>query len=49
MSPRQPSTLRSRRAFTLLELLVATAVGAIVLLVINGTFFGAAAPEQHHA
>ncbi|MCX6952770.1 MAG: prepilin-type N-terminal cleavage/methylation domain-containing protein [Verrucomicrobia bacterium] len=28
-------------AFTLLELLLATAVGAIVLLVINGTFFGA--------
>ena len=33
--------LRSRRGFTLLELLVATVVGAIVLLVINGTFFGA--------
>jgi len=29
------------RAFTLLELLVATAVSAIVLLVINATFFGA--------
>lgn len=28
-------------AFTLLELLLATAVGAIVLLVINATFFGA--------
>lgn len=28
-------------AFTLLELLLATAVGAIVLLVVNGTFFGA--------
>lgn len=33
--------LTSRRGFTLLEILVATAVGAIVLLVINATFFGA--------
>ena len=32
---------KSRRGFTLLELLVAIAVGAIVLLVISGTFFGA--------
>jgi general secretion pathway protein J len=32
---------RVRRGFTLLELLVATAVGAIVLLVINATFFSA--------
>lgn len=32
---------RSRGGFTLLELLVATAVGAIVLLVIQTTFFGA--------
>lgn len=31
----------SVRAFTLLELLVATAISAIVLLVINATFFGA--------
>jgi type II secretion system protein J len=30
-----------RSGFTLLELLVATAVAAVVLLVINGTFFGA--------
>lgn len=30
-----------RRGFTLLELLLATAIGAIVLLVINATFFGA--------
>ncbi len=29
------------RAFTLLELLLAMAIGAVVLLVINGTFFGA--------
>lgn len=29
------------RAFTLLELLLATAIGAIVLLVVNATFFGA--------
>lgn len=36
-----PSGRAGRRAFTLLELLLATAVGAIVLLVINGTFFGA--------
>lgn len=39
-------TLRSNstalsEGFTLLEMLVATAVAAIVLLVINGTFFGA--------
>lgn len=33
--------LRRQRAFTLLELLVATSVAAIVLLVINATFFGA--------
>ena len=32
---------RARGGFTLLELLVATAVGAIVLLVIQTTFFGA--------
>ncbi len=30
-----------RRGFTLLELLIATAVGAVVLLVIQTTFFGA--------
>jgi len=41
MTPRSPSRRASRRAFTLLELLVATAVSAIVLLVINATFFGA--------
>jgi type II secretion system protein J len=35
------SPARSQRGFTLLELLVATAVGAIVLLVINATFFSA--------
>lgn len=35
------SAHRSQEAFTLLELLLATAVGAIVLLVINTTFFGA--------
>lgn len=33
--------LRSRGGFTLLELILATAVGAIVLLVINATFFAA--------
>ena len=32
---------RSERGFTLLELLLATAIGAIVLLVINATFFSA--------
>ena len=31
----------AQRAFTLLELLLATAVGAVVLLAINTTFFGA--------
>ncbi|MEN9401881.1 MAG: hypothetical protein RL091_584, partial [Verrucomicrobiota bacterium] len=35
------STTSSPRGFTLLELLVATSVAAIVLLVINATFFGA--------
>jgi len=34
-------SLRSTRGFTLLELLIATAVSAIVLLAINTTFFGA--------
>lgn len=32
---------RARGGFTLLELLIATAMGAIVLLVISGTYFGA--------
>jgi hypothetical protein len=32
---------KATRAFTLLELLLAMAIGAVVLLVINGTFFGA--------
>lgn len=40
MKRRCPS-LRSTRGFTLLELLIATAVSAIVLLAINTTFFGA--------
>ncbi|SDS36906.1 type II secretion system protein GspJ [Opitutus sp. GAS368] len=35
-SPRSPAA-----GFTLIEILLATLVGAIVLLVINGTFFGA--------
>jgi type II secretion system protein J len=35
------SAVAALRAFTLLELLVATSVAAIVLLVINATFFGA--------
>lgn len=38
---RRRSRLTGRRAFTLLELLIATAVGAVVLLVINATFFSA--------
>lgn len=32
---------RARAAFTLLELIIATAIGAVVLLVIQTTFFGA--------
>jgi type II secretion system protein J len=40
MNPRPPRH-GSRRGFTLLELLLSTAIGAIVLLVINATFFGA--------
>lgn len=41
MTPRFSFSSADRRAFTLLELLVATAISAIVLLVINATFFGA--------
>ncbi len=36
-----PGHRRADRGFTLLELLIATAVCAIVLIVINGTYFGA--------
>jgi len=39
--PSRLSFRRVERGFTLLELLLATAVGAIVLLVIQSTFFGA--------
>lgn len=46
MDPR-PHRFRSNRGFTLLELLLATAIGAVVLLVINATFFGAL--RLHHA
>lgn len=35
------SSFRSRRAFTLIEILLATAVAAIVLIVIQSVFFGA--------
>jgi type II secretion system protein J len=35
------SPVCSQRAFTLLELIIATAVGAVVLIVIQTTFFGA--------
>jgi type II secretion system protein J len=38
---RRAQRLRPTRGFTLLELLIATAVAAIVLLAINTTFFGA--------
>lgn len=41
MKPRRPSPARLRQGFTLLELLVATAVGAIVLLAINATYMSA--------
>ena len=37
----QSNAGRGRRAFTLLELLVATAVGAVVLIVVQTTFFSA--------
>lgn len=36
-----PHSHRSTRGFTLLEILIATAVSAIVLLVVQGVFFGA--------
>jgi type II secretion system protein J len=35
------SRIFARRGFTLLELLIATAVGAVVLIVVQTTFFGA--------
>lgn len=41
MIVRRSNPIRSRKGFTLLELIVAAAVGAIVLLVINATFFSA--------
>lgn len=41
MLRRRQSLPRPARGFTLLELLLATAVSAIVLLAINATFFGA--------
>ncbi len=41
MKTRHPTRTGSARGFTLLELLLATAVAAIVLLVINATFFSA--------
>ena len=41
MRPVLQSRSNSQRGFTLLELLVATAVGAVVLLVVQTTFFGA--------
>jgi general secretion pathway protein J len=37
----RPTHLRSRRGFTLLEILIATAVSAIVLVAIQSVFFGA--------
>lgn len=44
--PRRRHPRRAVRAFTLLELLLSTAIGAIVLLVINATFFSAL--RLHH-
>ena len=41
MNCRRRSHLRPVRGFTLLELLLATAVAAVVLLAINTVFFGA--------
>jgi prepilin-type N-terminal cleavage/methylation domain-containing protein len=38
---------RTDSGFTLLEILIATVVGAFVLLVINGTFFGALRVDTH--
>ncbi len=37
----RPSRTVAQRGFTLLELLIATAVGAVVLLVVQTTYFGA--------
>lgn len=41
MHPRRQSCRKAPRGFTLLELLIATAVGAVVLLVVQTTYFGA--------
>jgi type II secretion system protein J len=41
MTPRSPGLRRANRGFTLVELLMASVVGAIVLLVISGTYFNA--------
>ena len=41
MKPRLPQHRRLERGFTLLELMIATVIGAVVLLVINATYFGA--------
>ncbi len=41
------SPLRSESGFTLLELVIASVVGAFVLLAINGTYFGALRLHNH--
>lgn len=41
MRQHRPHILRVRRGFTLMELLLAIAVGSVVLIVIQTTFFGA--------
>jgi prepilin-type N-terminal cleavage/methylation domain-containing protein len=41
------SLSRSDSGFTLMELLIATVIGAFILLVINGTYFGALRLSNH--
>ena len=47
MTTRGSSLSRMNGGFTLMELLIATVIGAFILLVINGTYFGALRLNNH--
>jgi type II secretion system protein J len=47
MTMKGASISRSDSGFTLMELLIATVIGAFILLVINGTYFGALRLNNH--